>query len=57
MMLELGGVLLVDPALLNSVVISFSLLAGAAASSFIIVALTRKYTAKRLSGNEAGSSH
>ena len=57
MMLELGGVLLVDPALLNSVVISFSLLLGAAAVSFIVVVLTRMYTVKRLRGNEAGSSH
>jgi thiol-disulfide isomerase/thioredoxin len=56
MMLELGGVLLVDPSLLNSVAISFSLLAGAAAASFIVVVLTRKYAAKSLSGNEAGSS-
>lgn len=56
MMLELGGVLLVDPSLLNNVAVSFSLLAGAAAASFIVVVLTRKYAAKSLSGSEAGSS-
>jgi thiol-disulfide isomerase/thioredoxin len=56
MMLGLGGVLLVAPSLLNSVVISCFLLAGAIASSLIVVVLTRKYTAKRLRGAEAGSS-
>jgi hypothetical protein len=56
MMLGLGGVLLVAPSLLNSVVISCFLLAGAIASSLIVVVLTRKYTAKRLRGTEAGSS-
>jgi len=42
MMLGLGGVLLVNPALLNSVTISFAILAGALGISLIIATVTKK---------------
>jgi hypothetical protein len=57
MMLGLGGVLLVEPALLNNVIISFFLLAGAIATSLIIAVATRKLSAKSLKGTAAGHSH
>lgn len=44
MMLGLGVVLLVNPALLNSVKISFALLAGALGISLIVAAVTKKLT-------------
>ncbi len=56
MMLGLGAVLLIKPALLNSVVISFLLLAGALAASLAVAALTRKLAAGRLGETGAGSS-
>jgi thiol-disulfide isomerase/thioredoxin len=43
MMLGLGGVLLVQPEILNSTLISFSLLLGALAISGIIILFTRKF--------------
>ncbi len=42
MMLGLGGVLLVNPALLNSLVVSFALLAGALGVSVVLAMVTRK---------------
>ncbi len=57
MMLGLGGVLLVKPALLNSVAVSFLLLAGAITFSLIVAVATRKFSAKRLRGAGAGHSH
>ncbi len=57
MMLGLGGVLLIEPALLNSVVISFFLLAGAIAASFVVAVATRKLSARSLRGSEARHSH
>jgi thiol-disulfide isomerase/thioredoxin len=42
MMLGLGGVLLVNPALLNSVVISFTILAGALGVSLLVATVTRR---------------
>ncbi len=55
MMLGLGAVLLIEPSLLNSVVVSFFLLAGAIATSSVIAVVTKKYAAKRLS--EAGAEN
>ncbi len=57
MMLGLGSVLLIEPSLLNSVVVSFFLLAGAIALSSVIAVVTRKYETKRVSAAGAGSSH
>jgi hypothetical protein len=42
MMLGLGGVLLANPALLNSVVVSFAILAGALGVSLLIATVTRR---------------
>jgi len=42
MMLGLGGVLLVNPALLNSMTISFGILAGALGISLLVATVTRK---------------
>lgn len=42
MMLGLGGVLLVNPALLNSVTISFAILAGALGVSLLVATLTKR---------------
>ena len=42
MMLGLGGVLILNPALLNSVMVSFAILAGALAVSLVVALATRK---------------
>lgn len=42
MMLGLGGILLIDPALLNSPMISFALLMGAFGASLIVATVTRR---------------
>jgi glutaredoxin len=47
MMLGLGGVLVVNPEILNSALISFSLLLGALVVSGIIILLTKKLTAQK----------
>ena len=44
MMLGLGVVLLFDPTLLSNALISFLLLSGALALSFIVILLTKRLT-------------
>ncbi|MGE5173437.1 MAG: TlpA family protein disulfide reductase [Betaproteobacteria bacterium] len=51
MMLGLGGVLLVNPTLLNSLMMSFVLLAGSIAASFIVISVAGKYETKSLGEN------
>ncbi len=43
MMLGLGGVLIIDPALLNSLMVSFVLLAGALGVSFLLSAVMKRW--------------